>query len=349
VRVAFVKQLLDSFGPWSSVRWQETTPKDIFKIWPSRATYLQTAILLKADWYIVPQQINTEYTFDAILGHAGAKEMLTEHTVGVVAMEDVPFEDYDLVMTLDPILKAPRRIPTVFAYHMNEHWDISYYRSLHKPIRGYDLFLAHMLDAPQNLDRLPQAISFPYLWDAHSVRAIFDCQNKHDRAWVDWRTLAVLGMSVAQKWSSEAEAAAQRLEKALNFPVSFRGFRKELYSPTDAPLWGDAERYLAELAQYKYYISVGRGSGAGQGLIDAASLGAICFGEEDKPYHRLVCHPACLCADMVELPGKFRAAISNPGLHSEIIGWQDAKLRKFFSAEPLTLLQRAIEMKRDRF
>ena len=34
MKVAFVKQLLDTHGPWASVRWQETSPLELLDVWP---------------------------------------------------------------------------------------------------------------------------------------------------------------------------------------------------------------------------------------------------------------------------------------------------------------------------
>jgi hypothetical protein len=344
VKVAFVKQIFDTHGSWSSFRWQETTPLSIFEVWPGRALFWWMTVLLKSDWYVVPQQIYTEYSFDAGFGYPGQKEVVAKYTKDIVPLDEIPVENYDLIITLDPILRVSKRVPTLFAYYVVEHWDIFYYRSLHKVMRGYDLFLAHMLDAPADLSTLPQAVAFPYLWELDTVRTLFK-REKEASVWVDWRTLTILGGS-GRGSSGAAEKAANRLQEYLGLPVRYRLFKEGLYRTADPPLWGDAKRYFSELAGCRYFVSGGRASGAGQGLVDAASVGAIVFGEQDKPYHCLLCHPACLCADMAELPHRFRRVVASPALQHEIIEWQDAKLKKHFINDPLTLLQRAIDMKR---
>ena len=38
LRVALLKQELDVFGPWSSIRWDQTTPLGLFDVWPNKAS-----------------------------------------------------------------------------------------------------------------------------------------------------------------------------------------------------------------------------------------------------------------------------------------------------------------------
>jgi len=343
MKVALIKQTLDVFGPWSSVRWENTDPLRLFNIWPGKAVLWEMTCLLRADWYIIPQQLNTEYIYDAVLKHPGRAELIYKYTQNVVTLADIPFDEYDVVITFDPILKVPKS-KAIFAYYVQEHWDPIYHKSLQAPIGHYDLFLAHMLDAMHNLKGIPQSVSFPYLRAPDVVRSVFHPEKK-ETVWVDWRTLTTLGMT--ELWSETAENAAKRLERILGMPVRYKGdFNKSPYGIAEPPLWGDAARYLEAMGKCKYYISVGRSSGAGQSLCDAASLGCICIGEEDKAYHRLICHPACLCKDMFDLPKKFREVTSSPELQEEILNWQDNALLEHFVNKPLRILQQACDMKK---
>ncbi len=344
MKIAFVKQLLDVFGPWGTVMWDETSPLDLFDLWPGKAVLWQMTVLQRADWYVVPQQINTEFTFDSVLSRSGQSDIIRRYTRNVTEPKDIPYDDYDIVITLDPVLRPPKNVNTVFAYYMNEHWDVLYYRSLHQVMKGYDLFLAHMLDAPWDIDGLPQAISFPYMWELNTTRVLFPV-SKEPVAWVDWRTLDLL--SGAGKGSENAvEKTVLRLQEYLGMPIRYREFKKSLYRPADPPPWGDAKGYFADIASCKYYIGVGRASGGGQGLVDAVSLGAIAFGEQDKPFHRLVCHPACLCSDMAELPRRFKTIESSSVLQDEVIAWQDQAICRHFIERPLTVLEKVSDIKR---
>ncbi|MGB7283470.1 MAG: hypothetical protein WBE13_14490 [Candidatus Acidiferrum sp.] len=298
MKVAIVKQLLDTFGPWSGIRWEETSGEALFRIWPGRALHWEMTTLFQADWYIIPQQVNTDYTYDSVLKQTGSAEVVRKHTQNVVAPREILYDSYDLVITNDPILDFPRGSRTLFAYFVVEHWDRRYRASLRRPLRNADLFLAHMMDAPTVIDRLPQAISFPYLRDPKSMHALFAPIEREEAVWADWRTLSLLSAVTDGNCFEATERAARRLEEVLHLPVAFRSFSMGLYHGEDPPRWGDAAAFLRELARQKYCLGLGRGSGAGQGLADAASLGCICFGEQDKPYHRLLCHAEALCGDL---------------------------------------------------
>jgi len=346
MKVAIVKQLLDTFGPWSSIRWEETSPEALFRIWPSRALHWEMTTRFEADWYIIPQQVNTDYTYDSVLKQPYNADIVRKHTQKVVAPGDIPYDSYDLVITNDPILDFPGSSRTLFAYFVVEHWDRRYRISLRRPMRNADLFLAHMMDAPVSLERLPQAISFPYIRDPKSMRALFSAAEPDEAVWADWRTLSFLSAASNGSSLEATKTAARRLEEALCLPVVFRSFSMGLYHGEDPPHWGDAAEFLRALGRQKYYLCLGRGSGAGQGLADAASVGCICFGEQDKPYHRLLCHPEALCGDLQELPRRMRRVQASPDLQENIRVWQEEKLQRHFIVEPLALLSAALERKR---
>lgn len=346
MKVAIVKQLLDTFGPWSSVRWEETSPAELFRIWPSRPLHWEMTTLLEADWYIIPQQVNTDYTYDSVLKLPGNADIVRKYTKKFVAIEEIPYDSYDLVITNDPILNFPRKSNTLFAYFVVEHWDRRYRASLRRPLNNADLFLAHMMDAPLALAGLPQAVSFPYLRDPKPMRALFAPTEREEAVWADWRTLSLLSARTTGDCLEATKAAAVRLENTLHIPVAFRTFSMGLYHGEDPPRWGDAANFLRDLARQKYYLCLGRASGAGQGLADAASLGCICVGEQDKPYHRLLCHPEALCGDLEDLPRRVRRVHASSDLQEEIRAWQDEHLQRHFIDEPLALLRTALELKR---
>ncbi len=273
MRVAFIKQLYDVHGPWSTVLWKDTTPRGLFDVWPGKATFWEMTCCLKADWYVIPQQLSSDYTHEAVLGVPGRTEMVTRNTRAVVAPEQIPVDQYDLVITFDPIWDVPTDSTTLFAYFVVEHWDHLYSDALRHPHGRYDLFLAHMLDAPATITALPQALAFPYLRDPDSVRAVFAAE-KEESVWVDFRTLTTLGMAETYgTWVATGHGAAKRLEETLRLPVRYKGtFNENLYGIADPPAWGDAARYFEAMVQCKYYVAVGTIAGAGQALCDAASL-----------------------------------------------------------------------------
>jgi hypothetical protein len=346
VKVAFVKQTYDVFGPWSTVLWKDTTPRDLFDIWPGRATFWEMTCYLQADWYIIPQQFTGDYAQDAVLQFPGRAEIIQRNTRNVVAPDQIPFDGYDLVITFDPILKAPADSSTLFAYFVVEHWDHLYRAGQLAPQNGYDLFLAHILDAPETVVALPQPLAFPYLRDPETVQAVFRTE-KEDVVWVDFRTLTTLGMADAYgTWVPTGHGAAKRLEETFRLPVRYKSsINENRYGITDPPAWGDAVLYFEQLARCRYYVAVGTIAGAGQAICDAASLGIICVGQQDKPYHRLICHPAALCSSMIDLPRRLRTIVGSADLQREILAWQDAALREFFQLRPMAQMEAAIAMK----
>jgi hypothetical protein len=345
LRVAFIKQLFDVHGPWSSVRWKDTTPRGLLEVWPGKATFWEMTCCLQADWYIVPQQLTSDYTRQ-VMRYLGGADIISRHTRGVVAPEEIPVDQYDLVVTFDPIWPVPADSPTLFAYFVVEHWDRLYQDALRAPLGRYDLFLAHMMDAPKEVAALPQPLAFPYLRDPDTVRAAFPAA-KEDAVWADFRTLTTLGMADNYGlWAASGHAAAKRLEQALGLPIRYRAsFNEHPYGISDPPVWGDAANYFDEMAGCKYYVAVGTINGAGQAICDAASLGCLCIGQQEKAFHRAICHPAALCAHMMELPRRLKAIAGSPDLQEEVRAWQDAALRDSFQRRPLSLLEEAISIK----
>ena len=339
MKVAFIKQVLDVHGPLSSVKWNDD-PLSLFEVWPGKATLWAETCILKADWYVIPQQIITAYTIDAVKKH-NREKILLERSV-TAPLDEIPFEDYDLVVTMDPILD--KELKPVHAYRVIEHWDELYTQSLEKPLPNRDLFLAHMLDAPKDFDALPASISFPYLYDPELFLECFG-RNKKNFLWVDWRTFTALG-GEPFAWSEKADRAVEEFTRRVDFPIRFKNDRARLpYTFSETGETGDAARYLSQLAECKFYVGVGRKSGAGQGLCDAAALGCICIGDINRPYHRLVCHPECLCSNLREVYYKVNYVIDSAHLHQEILQWQFEGLKTYFLERPLALLKKAVELK----
>jgi len=346
LKTALIKQVLDVFGPWAGMKWKDTSAEKLFEVWPGKAVYWELTCMLEADWYVIPQVASGDYTRVAIETMPGRAEAMRKYTKNVTNVEDIPFDEYDLVISFDAILTVPREHPALFVYYAQEHWDRLYTESLARPRGNYDLFLAHMLDSNAEVSGLPQAISFPYLHDPNLVQRVFPSE-KREAVWVEWRTLMTLAMKdSSEPWGPESEAAGRRLAELLDLPIRYRGVLvAQTYGFADPPAWGDAAVYLRELAECKYFVSVGGRIGAGQGIGEAAAAGCICIGQEDRAYHKLICHPACLCAYMGEMYERLQAVARSPVLQAEVIAWQNAALEEHFARGPLRLLQEAMSLK----
>lgn len=351
MKVAFIREKYCSAGPWKSLNWSEATLKQILDNWYSKTSMLGLISLLNADFYIIDDPIYEGVSEfyknirDCVTPeHSKYKEIMDKHSNNIFSSSQIPYHDYDIVITGDPILTIKNNSQTLFAYYVNEHVDTIYLQSLKSVLNGYDLFLDHMLYVSENLETLPQSISFPYLYDKETMMSVVSSEEKTEVVWVDWRTLCTLGM--VKRWNENAERAALRLERTLNYPIKYKGsFGEKFLGISDPP--EKILEYLKPLANCKYYISIGRDSGTGQSICDAASLRCICFGEKNKIYHRLISHPACLCESMFDLPHKFKNVVNNKIMHKEILAWQEKALQMKFADEPINLLQKAVEMKRN--
>lgn len=346
MKTALIKQVHDVFGPWTGFLWKDMSPQKILDVWPVKAVYWELTCILEADWYIIPQILEGDYIRD-VTRHPGHIQIIEKYTTNILPLEQVPFSDYDLVITIDPILQPPKNSRTLFAYYAQEHWDRLYKESMQKPFSGYDLFLDHMMDAPSDLRHLPQPLGFPYIHDPRLVRSFFSLPRQNV-LWADWRTLMTLAVrAIGELPCGEAAAAAHRLEKTLGIEIRCHTLNQtKSWGIHDPPRWDDTADYFRELAQCKYYIGVGDLAGAGQGLADAAALGCLCIGQAEKAYHRLLCHPACLCEDIAQMPAKFRDLARSSDLQGEVLAWQDENLARHFLDGPLNTLASAIEMKR---
>lgn len=345
MKTALIKQARDVFGPWAGVLWKDTSPSKIFEVWPSKAVYWELTCILHADWYIIPQAVEGDYVRE-VLRDPSRASIIEKYVTNVVPLAEIPLTDYDLIITVDPILQPPKESRTLFAYYVHEHWDRLYEASIQRPYPAYDLFLDHMTEA-SDLRHLPQALSFPYIHDPEFIRSQFP-SSKQEAVWADFRTLMTLAVKGLGEGSGpETAAAGRRLERTLGTEVRC-GTTKHTkpWGVQDPPWWGDAALYFAELAECKYYVGVGNIAGAGQGLAEAAALGCLCVGQVDKAYHRLLCHPSCICQDMAEMPAKVRNLIDSSDLQCEVLAWQDERLIKYFLNDPLKALARAVEMKR---
>lgn len=338
LKVAILKQRYDVFGPWRSERYEPEQPLKVFEKWPSKYNMLETTHLFQADWFVLPFCHDSKLARQKIDFHQQTFDDNMEYLSDVA---DVPLGNYDVVISLDPILRPPRNGRTLYAYFQNEHHHNEYTQSVRDPLPGYDLFLDHMLKAPSWIYDLPQPVAFPYPRDPFIVRGICAGQQS-DAIWFDKRFIMMLthGNELVHRGGFEGTIAA--LEKRFRTRVTFRNLDFE-----DMTRWGDPHEYMQEMSSCSYYVNL-IACGAGQGLCDAASLGLICFGSPKLPYHKAICHPVCLCNDLPELEWKLSIVRGSPDLQLEIRAWQDSALSDLMVTQPVRILQAAVDMKRRR-
>ncbi len=336
LKVAILKQRYDVFGPWRSEKHVVGNPLNVFNRWPSKYNMLETTHLFQADWFVLPFCHDSKLVRQKIDYHQQTFDDNMEYLTDVA---DVPLDDYDVVMSLDPILRPPRNSRTLYAYFQNEHHHSEYTQSVQNPLPGYDLFLDHMMKAPGWVYDLPQPVAFPYPRDPFAVRGMC-AEQRSDAIWFDKRFVMMLthGSELFHRGGFEGTIAS--LEKRFRARVTFRNLDFE-----DMTRWGDPHEYMLEMSKCSYYVNL-IACGAGQGLCDAASLGLICFGSPKLPYHKAICHPVCLCSDLSELEWKLSMVRNSPDLQQEIRVWQDLALSDLMVTQPIRILQAAVDMKR---
>jgi FkbM family methyltransferase len=338
LKVAIVKQHYDLFGPWRSEKWDLANPLSVLQKWPSRYLYFEMTHLLQADWYVLPFCHDSKNVRQRLDSH---QQTIDDNMECIQHVSDIPLDDYDVVISLDPILRPPRYSKTLYAYYQNEHHHSEYTHSLHAPLPGYDLFLDHMLKGPSWVYDLPQPVAFPYLRNPEIARKICTGQRS-DSVWFDKRFIMMLTHGNEAIHRGGFEDTISLLEKRMHAQVAFRHADYE-----NVLGWGDPLDYMREMAACSYYVNL-IACGAGQGLCDAASLGLICFGSSKLPYHKAICHPVCLCNDLSELEWKLTMVRGSSNLQQEIRFWQDAALSDLMVTQPLHILQAAVDMKRQR-
>ncbi|MFH1026461.1 MAG: FkbM family methyltransferase, partial [Pseudomonadota bacterium] len=337
LKIAIVKQRYDVFGPWRSAKYDLAHPLDLLEKWPSKYSYLEMTHLFQADWLVLPFCHDSKNVRHKIDYH---QQTFDDNMEYVRNVSDIPLDDYDVVISLDPILRPPRNCRTLYAYFQNEHHHSEYTQSVRNPLPGYDLFLDHMMKAPAWVYALPQPVAFPYPRDPFVVRGMSSTGQRTDGIWFDKRFVMMLthGNEISHRGGFEGTIAT--LEKRFGARVTFRNVDFE-----DMTRWGDPLDYMREMSACSYYVNL-IACGAGQGLCDAASLGLICFGSAKLPYHKAVCHPVCLCSDLSELEWKLSMVRSSVDLQQEILSWQDAALSDMMVTQPIRILQAAVDMKR---
>ncbi|MDA8430850.1 MAG: FkbM family methyltransferase [Geobacteraceae bacterium] len=336
LKVAIVKQRYDVFGPWCSTKYERAQPFNVMKKWPSKYSYLEMTHLFQADWLVLPFCHDSKNVRQKIDFHQQTFDDNMECLPHVTGMH---LDDYDVVISLDPILRPPRGGQTLYAYFQNEHHHSEYTQSVRKPLPGYDLFLDHMMKAPVWVYDLPQPVAFPYPRDPFVSRGM--CSGERaDAIWCDKRFVMMLTHGNEAFHRGGFENTIISLEKRFRSRVMFRHLDFE-----DMTRWGDPLDYMREMSGCAYYVNL-IACGAGQGLCDAASLGLICFGSAKLPYHKAICHPFCLCQDLSELEWKLSMVRGSSDLQQEIHAWQDAALSDVMVTQPLRILQAAVDLKR---
>ena len=314
-RIVVVKSHTNFHGPWRSIGHED---KDaLLDRWPGKLLFWHLTSALNVDWYLIDDPV---VTTDFMYENAQLGRKVAQSSSGVVSQSDIDFDKYDVVLSIDPILRIPGGKSTLFCYYVTEHTDRYYWISEKKPLTGYDLFLGHMLRNFYRKPLIPQSVPFPFIYATAS-----DMQGKEEAVWVDGRAPLI-----------EADLRSLPLEART----------KPCFAP-DPPIWDDARRYLQQLVRCRYFLSVGRTGGSGQGVAEAASAGAICLTDLRTPYSHILTHPRCVVNNMSDAAQLISTLHDSNELREAILSWEKERLQRYFFDVPLSILERALETKRE--
>jgi len=340
LKVAFVKQALDLFGPWKPYKYSEMPAYDNLYLWPTKPTLWEMSCLLQADWYIIEQKLVNDYVQKAILSKPGREKCLLENTE-FMQEKDVPYEVYDIIISFEQVVDNFTSSRTVFAYFHNEQIN-EYTKSLHMPGKQYDLFFDHILTAHASCKYLPMSIAMPYLHCSGFVRSVFPVEIHQEEAiYLDWR--------FTEPENYDTLIYINAVSKTLGIPLNNSTREAQpgffFYMP---PRWGTGYTYFAEMLSCQYFLSFGRIKGGGQTILDAISCGCICFGSNFLPYHKKVCHPLCLINSIKEFRDIFIKVYESDELKKEILTYQEEKMNTMFFHDRIKTLHDAVRIKRQR-
>jgi hypothetical protein len=330
MKLAFVKQPWLPVWSWESTRFT-TSMLDTFFY---KSTNLSLLLHFGGDIWVVEDGP----TFASRYAWEGADlEALTEvyRRTPVVAWNDVPWGEYDIVFTQDPI--APRHIieahpRALWCYIIPEHSRSGQYGGLY----GYDLLWDYTLESPDRLTRLPQALSLPFMVNADALRGLVKPTNEA-AVFVPSRMVRPHGDMYPPLFGREEVAGLpMRHDRIWNLGRTWR-----------AILDGEVEttrEHLANVGSCKYLLNV-RDADIGQPILEAAALGLVVVSTPEK--YATICHPDCWVADLDEAICTIERLERVPGTREHILQHQDEVLREQFWDRPLSLLREALKMKRE--
>lgn len=261
-----------------------------------------------------------------------------------VQRSDVPWGEYDVVITLDSIAEPaltgafPR---TLWCYFEQEHTLPSYGRSLQAPRTGYDLFLDHALAAPRQFAAVPAPVAFPYC-ATRAAFARFAHIEKEPAAYLDSHLIRGQDVVALRRRLSAEFGVDVRSADPWDFAASFREVGS---GRTSSP--GD---YLARLAACRYFVlNRGGARSIGQASIEAAALDVIVLADEAQTYGRELCHPetTVVAHDSQSVAAVIRRLEEDADFRAAVLNHQRARLDDFFVRRSLEVLETAVERKRE--
>lgn len=361
MKVLFMKQQHDMIGPKSSYSYSnDMKPLDLLSHFNSKTSLFETLLYYKCDFIIVPTVVDSPW-LQTLLKLPGYQSYLESVTENIVNPQNIPFDEYDLVITHDPILQPyitdlkNQFKNTIFSYILVEHssWQMQ--------MLGfeYDLWLDHTLQSTWNVHRFPQAINYIFPRTPDIVSNIFN-QNK-DSIFIDYRSYAVFLDNIGKNTPitiDDIESINKNIR--LNTDLSIEKISEVSLRPymfnTNSD---DSLEFYKKMNRAKYFVSID--NRVGQASFDAASMGCIVIGNRNSKLHNLVCHKDCMFDyshfnnqhnsenkltynSVIKLINKIE---SDREYYEEILKYQNDKLNHWGVEYDKKMLNKFIKMKKD--
>ncbi len=211
-----------------------------------------------------------------------------QETMGLVNPEEIRWEDYDLVVSLD--IALPTRITqkchkTLWAYYSVEAGGWLHKRSLQKPVEGYQIYLNHGFrryrTRPLNRSHV---IEFPFTFQ--SARA-WHFLSKKIGTWGDIRR----GTLVEQ--------------------ASWNSFHNEK-PPSMHLLSGDAKEYVRSMTSHQFAVRTSPIMRWGNWALEAVQAGCLFLGRADSLAMPGVLMPELVVPDLLSADEKTEDLLRNP-------------------------------------
>lgn len=348
-RACIVKHPYYPNFPWESARY--SNPEQTLGLFRYGSQNISFMIGTKADMWIV-EGLSVRPAFFIDEKHPGVfKELYEAHNT--VLWSAIPWDEYDIVITIDPILSERKDIvecqpQTLWIYAEPDHRAARAKSAAYsRPWKPYDLFWDHFMRADDQLHTLPQSVSFPYFTNPDIMRNLVK-PTRETGVFLDSRY--IFGLT-----KRERGTIAMEFETLCGLPIKYPpldGQESRAAPRTRNLVEGKMLRtadFLKLLGSCKYFATWrGKGTG-GQAALEAAALGLIAIANDNAAYPRMLCHPTCLVKPN-EIPRKVMRLIRkierDPGWQAEILLHQDEALWEKFWDGPLGILEKALKMKR---
>ncbi len=285
---------------------------------------------LRADYYVVRQAREPEtYLWqekfradpDPELSFRNVRTWQDQQeTMGVVNPDEIRWEDYDLVVSLD--IALPARITqkcrkTLWAYYSVEAGGPLHKRSLRQPVEGYQLYLNHGFrrHRVRPINR-SHAIEFPFTFQSSGA----------------WRSLA-------EKVGSSGNPRQGTLVERLSWhacsdekPGSMR------------LLSGDAREYIRAMTSHQFAVRTDPIMRWGNWTLEAVQAGCLFLGRADSLAMPGVLLPELIVSDLPSAEAKTQSLLQDPGKLRLLAKTQADMAEHLAFRRPLAELTRRMRM-----